>query len=166
MKGQSYTSTPPMGGTACTEPQCLYRGVLYPFLYTPLHSHISKPLANCWQCTNVITTEKPTKTSKYKLQTLVSALTIVLFTRLCRTAWLRRKGRRNVQQCYTTVLECVKAAFVGIKNNIFTSIKTLGINNIKILINTCAQIWKFTLPALCGNASQYETSRFTNRRDK
>ena len=29
MKGQSYTSTPPMGRTACTEPQCLYRGALY-----------------------------------------------------------------------------------------------------------------------------------------
>jgi hypothetical protein len=27
-KGQSYTSTPPMGHTACTEPQCLYKGAL------------------------------------------------------------------------------------------------------------------------------------------
>ena len=27
-KGQSYISTPPMGRTACAEPQCLYRGVL------------------------------------------------------------------------------------------------------------------------------------------
>jgi len=26
MKEQSYTSTPPMGRTACTEPQCLYKG--------------------------------------------------------------------------------------------------------------------------------------------
>ena len=26
MKGQSYTSTPPMSRTACTEPQCLYKG--------------------------------------------------------------------------------------------------------------------------------------------
>jgi hypothetical protein len=25
----SYTSTPPMGRTACTEPQCLYKGALY-----------------------------------------------------------------------------------------------------------------------------------------
>ena len=25
----SYTSTPPMGRTACTEPQCLYNGALY-----------------------------------------------------------------------------------------------------------------------------------------
>ena len=28
MEGQSYTSTPPMGRTGCTEPQCLYRGAL------------------------------------------------------------------------------------------------------------------------------------------
>jgi len=28
MKGYSYTSTPPMGRTACTEPQCLYTGAL------------------------------------------------------------------------------------------------------------------------------------------
>jgi len=29
MKEQSYTSTPPMGRTACTEPQCLYKGDRY-----------------------------------------------------------------------------------------------------------------------------------------
>jgi len=28
----TYTSTPPMGRTACTEPQCLYKGDLYLFL--------------------------------------------------------------------------------------------------------------------------------------
>jgi hypothetical protein len=28
LKGKSYTSTPPMGCTACTEPQCLYKGAL------------------------------------------------------------------------------------------------------------------------------------------
>ena len=27
-----YTSTPPMDHTACTEPQCLYKGALYLFL--------------------------------------------------------------------------------------------------------------------------------------
>ena len=27
----SYTSTPPMGRTACTEPQCLYKGDNYLF---------------------------------------------------------------------------------------------------------------------------------------
>jgi hypothetical protein len=29
MKEYSYTSTPPMGRTVCTEPQCLYKGDLY-----------------------------------------------------------------------------------------------------------------------------------------
>jgi len=33
MKEFSYTSTPPMGRTACTEPQCLYKGVLYLYIY-------------------------------------------------------------------------------------------------------------------------------------
>jgi len=28
-KEYSYTSTSPMGRTACTEPQCLYKGALY-----------------------------------------------------------------------------------------------------------------------------------------
>ena len=32
-KEWSYTSTPPMGRTACTEPQCLYKGALYLYLY-------------------------------------------------------------------------------------------------------------------------------------
>ena len=32
MKEQSYTSTPSMGRTACTEPQCLYKGDLYLYL--------------------------------------------------------------------------------------------------------------------------------------
>ena len=32
MKGYSYTSTPPMGRTACTQPQCLYKGALCFFL--------------------------------------------------------------------------------------------------------------------------------------
>jgi len=30
-KGYSYTSTPPMGRKACTEPKCLYKGDLYLF---------------------------------------------------------------------------------------------------------------------------------------
>ena len=33
IKEQSYTSTPPMGHTACTEPQCLYKGALYLTFY-------------------------------------------------------------------------------------------------------------------------------------
>jgi hypothetical protein len=32
MKEYSYTSIPPIGCTACTEPQCLYKGVLYLYL--------------------------------------------------------------------------------------------------------------------------------------
>ena len=31
IKAYSYTSTPPMGRTACTEPWCLYKGALYFF---------------------------------------------------------------------------------------------------------------------------------------
>jgi len=31
MNEKSYTSTPPMGHTACTEPQCLYKGALFTF---------------------------------------------------------------------------------------------------------------------------------------
>jgi hypothetical protein len=34
---QSYTTTPPMGHTACTEPQCLYKGDLYLYLTVELY---------------------------------------------------------------------------------------------------------------------------------
>ena len=36
-KEYSYTSTPPIDRTACTEPQCLYNGALYlyRYLYSP-----------------------------------------------------------------------------------------------------------------------------------
>ena len=34
MKEKSYTSTPPMGRTASTEPQCLYKGALYLYLWS------------------------------------------------------------------------------------------------------------------------------------
>ena len=34
-KGQSYTFNPPMGRTACTEPQCLYKGALYLYRLFP-----------------------------------------------------------------------------------------------------------------------------------
>ena len=41
MKEQSYTSTPPMGRTACTEPQCLYKGALYlSFIIRVSHMHL------------------------------------------------------------------------------------------------------------------------------
>jgi len=32
MEEESYTSTLPMGRTACTEPQCVYKGDVYLFL--------------------------------------------------------------------------------------------------------------------------------------
>jgi len=32
MRGWSYISTPPMGRTACREPQCLYKGAPYIFI--------------------------------------------------------------------------------------------------------------------------------------
>ena len=32
-KEWSYTFTPPMDRTACTEPQCLYKGAFYLYLY-------------------------------------------------------------------------------------------------------------------------------------
>ena len=32
-KEYSYTSTPPMGRTVCTEPQCLYNGAFYVYLF-------------------------------------------------------------------------------------------------------------------------------------
>jgi hypothetical protein len=35
VEGYSYTSTPPMGRMACTEPQCLYKGALYLLAYCP-----------------------------------------------------------------------------------------------------------------------------------
>jgi len=36
MKQYNYTSTPPMGRTACTEPQCLYKGDPYLYLYSKI----------------------------------------------------------------------------------------------------------------------------------
>jgi len=42
MKEYSYTSTPPMGRTVCTEPQCLYKGALYLYLYLYLCERVSR----------------------------------------------------------------------------------------------------------------------------
>ena len=42
MKEKSYTSSPPMGRTACTEPQCLYKGALY--LYLTVELYLYSPL--------------------------------------------------------------------------------------------------------------------------
>jgi len=41
MKEYSYTSTPPMGRTACTELQCLYKGALYLYFYCHLVSEVN-----------------------------------------------------------------------------------------------------------------------------
>jgi len=38
MKEYSYNSTPLMGRTACTEPQCLYKGALYLFIVRSLRA--------------------------------------------------------------------------------------------------------------------------------
>ena len=45
MKGYSYTCTPPMGRTACTEPQCLYKGALYLYLWNWKFIEVS---LSCW----------------------------------------------------------------------------------------------------------------------
>ena len=45
-RGQSYTSTPPMGRTVCTEPQCLYKGAHY--LYKAVqHVTVLNTVGNC-----------------------------------------------------------------------------------------------------------------------
>ena len=40
MKESSYTSTPPMGRTACTEHQCLFKGALYRLTIQSLYKTI------------------------------------------------------------------------------------------------------------------------------
>ena len=39
MKEQSYTSAPLIGRTACTEPQCLYKGCTLPYLFVEHHEY-------------------------------------------------------------------------------------------------------------------------------
>jgi hypothetical protein len=41
MKEYSYTSTPPMSRTACTEPQCLYKDALYFYFYYVMGQDVS-----------------------------------------------------------------------------------------------------------------------------
>ena len=49
----TYTSTPPVDSTACTEPQCLYKGApyLYLYLYSPCGQYglyrVSVPVQGC-----------------------------------------------------------------------------------------------------------------------
>ena len=48
MKGYSYTSTPPMGRTAPTEPQCLYRvHFTFTFLNGNHGKHLQKYISSC-----------------------------------------------------------------------------------------------------------------------
>jgi len=50
----SYTSTPPMGRTACREPQCLYKGALYLYLYHQfITANLIKRMDNFHITTNV-----------------------------------------------------------------------------------------------------------------
>ena len=39
-KGRAIPLLPPMGLTACTEPQCLYKGAHYPYLYQSLNAYV------------------------------------------------------------------------------------------------------------------------------
>ena len=52
MKEQSYISTPPIGRTACTEPQCLYKGDLYLFFISCLQ--LNRFLLSVFTSTNCI----------------------------------------------------------------------------------------------------------------
>ena len=47
MKEYSYTSIPPMGRTACTEPQCLYLGTIYLYFYQYLDLETVLTLRYC-----------------------------------------------------------------------------------------------------------------------
>jgi len=48
MKEESYTSTPPMGRTACTEPQCLYKGALYVYFYYYIYKDVYSISGAAW----------------------------------------------------------------------------------------------------------------------
>jgi len=50
----TYTSTPPLARTACTEPQCLYKGALYLYLYlySPCGPYgLCRPSVTVQECT-------------------------------------------------------------------------------------------------------------------
>ena len=76
MKGQSYTSNPPMGRTDCIEPQCLYKGALYLYLSACTRVHFtftSVPVQGC-------TLPLPQCLYKGALYLYLSACTRVHFT--------------------------------------------------------------------------------------
>jgi hypothetical protein len=71
MKELSYTSTPPVGRTPCTEPQCLYKGCTLPFTQTiPLSceteklKHLVRVLARFTNLTNRSTNQSLFKEHK------------------------------------------------------------------------------------------------------
>ena len=49
----TYTSTPPMGRTACTEPQCLYKGAPLPLPIPLLPLWTVRPVQSLSACTTV-----------------------------------------------------------------------------------------------------------------
>jgi len=53
-KEYSYTSTPPMGRMTCKDPQCLYRGAFYLFIYLFTFS-----FAGCSDDSVALTTDPP-----------------------------------------------------------------------------------------------------------
>jgi hypothetical protein len=53
MKGYSYTFTPPMGCTACTEPQCLYKDALYLYRVSVPVQGCTLPVQSLSDCTSV-----------------------------------------------------------------------------------------------------------------
>jgi hypothetical protein len=55
MNGRSYTSIPPMSRTACTEPQCLYKGAfyLYPDINYEIHTANSTTLLSASKTENL-----------------------------------------------------------------------------------------------------------------
>ena len=60
MKEYSYTSTPPVGHTACTEPECLYIGALY------LYLGIENQVLGCRACSPaMIPTELPSRPTQH-----------------------------------------------------------------------------------------------------
>jgi hypothetical protein len=50
----SYTSTPPMRRTACTEPQCLYKGAVYPTFMCHMSLVLKVLLQNSFNCHKVL----------------------------------------------------------------------------------------------------------------
>ena len=76
----SYTSTPPMGCTACAEPQCLNRGALYLLLFTILLDWVR---VVCWEQNVWVHCEESAKSSRwyseywYWLRSLYLTLVVV-----------------------------------------------------------------------------------------